>query len=75
MSNTYSLTAFVELVLHSAGGGSVVVEESFGDQVREILDVRLGFWVPALVGGVGNGVLGERRVTGQISGAVNGVGS
>lgn len=73
--NTHGLTAFVELVVHSAGWSSVVVEESFGDQNREILDVRLRLWVSALICGVGNGVLGERGEVCQISRAVNGVGS
>ena len=61
-------------MLDSAGGGSIVVEESFGDQNREILGVRLEFWVSALIGAVGNSVLSERREIFQISGAVNGVG-
>lgn len=71
---TYSLTAFVELILDSAGGGPIFIEESFGDQICESLAIRFEFWVSALIGSVGNSVLGERRVIGQISGAVNSVG-
>jgi hypothetical protein len=72
--NAYGLTATVEPRFHSAGGGSIVIEESFANQSSKVLDVRLSFRVSTSIHTASSRVLGERRTGSQISRAVDGIG-
>lgn len=72
--DTYSLTAVVEEIFHSAGGSSIVVEDSLADQSRKVQDVRLSFRVSALIHAASSRVLGERRMGSQVSRAVDSIG-
>lgn len=72
--DAYSLTAVVEQIFHSAGGGSIVVEDSLANQTRKVQDVRLSFRVSALIYAASSRVLGERRMGSQVSRAVDSIG-
>ena len=72
--NTYSLTAVVEHRFHSAGGGSIVVEEPVANQSSKVHDVRFSLRISALIHGATSRVLGERRMGGQVSRAVDSIG-
>ena len=68
------LAALVELGFHSAGRGSIVIEESATDHSGEGQGVHRGFRVSALINGTGRRVLGESRVGSQVSRTADGIG-
>jgi len=72
--NEGGLTAVVELEFHSAGRGSIVVEESIANQGSKVQDVRFSLRVSALIHAASSRVLGERRMGSQASRAVDGIG-
>lgn len=74
VGQAYRLTAVVESEFDSAGGSPVAVEESLGNQGREVDCVRHGFGVSALIEGAAESVLSEGWVINQVSRAVNCVG-